>query len=186
MNRRDKFLIALGLIPALCIGAIIMLRVCGLIRVFSITSGSMTPAVSAGDGIFTEGLTYLFRKPYRGDIVIFRTDGIAGFLSPTISVKRVVGLPGDHVQISDGKLFINDQQVTLSNAVGEIVYDPPLEQVRASAKNDVTVPSGCYFVVGDNSSNSFDSRFWGSLPRTNIMGRVFYCYSPRGRTGRVK
>lgn len=186
MNRRDKFLIALGLIPALCIGAIIMLRVLGLVRPFTMPTGSMTPAVSAGDHFMMEDISYVFHRPCRGDIVVFKTDGISMLPPKQIYIKRVVGLPGDHVRISDGKLFINDVQITLSNAVGAIVYDPPLDPVRASAKNDATVPSGSYFVVGDNSSNSFDSRFWGSLPGGNIMGRAFYCYWPPGRRGHVK
>jgi signal peptidase I len=133
-----------------------------------------------------EGISYLSRQPRRGDIVVFRTDGIASLSPGTIYLKRVTGESGDHVKFSGGKLFVNDKQVSLSNAVGEIVYDLPEGAASLSPQTDVTVPIGCYFVVGDNSTNSFDSRFWGSVPRRNIIGRVGFCYWPSGRIGRVK
>jgi signal peptidase I len=133
-----------------------------------------------------EGVTFLSRQPRRGDIVVFKTDGIASLPSATIYLKRVAGEPGDHVQISGSKLFINEKQVSLSNAVGEIAYDLPPHVETLSPKTDVTVPSGCYFVLGDNSTNSLDSRFWGSVPRGNIIGRVSFCYWPPQRIGGVK
>jgi signal peptidase I len=83
-------------------------------------------------------------------------------------------------------LFINDRQVSLSNAVGEIAYDLPPHSEMFSLQTNVTVPSGCYFVLGDNSTNSSDSRFWGSVPRASIIGRVSFCYWPPRRFGGVK
>jgi signal peptidase I len=133
-----------------------------------------------------EGVTFISRQPRRGDIVVFRSDGIASLPPATLYVKRVAGEPGDHVRISGGKLFINDSKVSLSNAVGEITYDPPPQAVHSSLQTDITVPSGYYFVLGDNSTNSLDSRFWGSVPRDNIIGRVSYRYWPPGRIGGVK
>jgi signal peptidase I len=186
MSRRVKMLIALALVPAFCFSAFVVLRVCGLIRPFSVSTGAMTPAVSAGDHIMMEGTTFLSRQPRRGDVVVFKTDGIASLPSATYYVKRVAGDPGDHVRISGGKLFINDKQVSLSNAVGEIAYDLPPQAAALSPQTDLTVPSGCYFVLGDNSTNSFDSRFWGSVPRGNIIGRVSFCYWPPERVGGVK
>ncbi len=163
-----------------------MLRICGLVRPFFIPTGAMTPAVSAGDHIMMEGVTFLSRQPRRGDIAVFKTDGIASLPSATFYVKRVVGEPGDHVRISGGKLFINDKQVSLSNTVGKILYDMPPQAGMLSPQTDVTVPVGCYFVLGDNSTNSFDSRFWGSVPRGNIIGRASFCYWPPERFGAVK
>jgi len=134
----------------------------------------------------TEGMTFLVRKPRRGEIVVFRTDGVASLPPAQLYVKRVAGEPGDHLRISEGKLFINDKQVSLSNAVGEIVYDLPPGADRFLPKTDLTVPDDCYFVLGDNSINSLDSRFWGSVPRGNIIGRVSFCYWPPERAGAVK
>jgi signal peptidase I len=184
-SRRSKLVIGLAVILVLFIGALILLRITGLVRPFSVPSGAMTPAVSAGDHVMMEGMTYLARKPRRGDIVVFKTDGIASLPPATFYVKRIAGEPGDHLQISDGTLFVNDQQVFLSNAVGRIAYDLPPRPGAFPPKTDVTVPDGCYFVLGDNSTNSFDSRFWGTVPRGNIKGRVLYRYWPPQRTGRV-
>jgi signal peptidase I len=182
-KKAGKILIA---VPALVVGVLIVLRVCGLVRPFSVPTGAMTPAVSPGDHIIMEGVTFLSRQPRRGDIVVFKSDGI-GLVPPgTFYVKRVAGEPGDHLRISEGKLFINDKQVSLSNAVGEIVYDQPPGAERFSLKTDLTVPDDCYFVLGDNSTNSLDSRFWGSVPRGNIIGRVSFCYWPPQRAGGVK
>ena len=186
MNRRSKFLIGLALVPVCFVGALIVLRTCGLLRAFSVPTGAMTPAVSAGDHVMMEAMTFVTRNPRRGDVVVFRTDGIALLPSATFYVKRVAGEPGDHLRISDGKLFVNDKQVLLSNAAGPIVYDLPPHAETFSPKLDLTVPEGCYFVLGDNSTNSFDSRFWGSVPRGNILGRVSFCYWPPQRAGGVK
>ena len=114
MSLRSKVFIGLALVPVFFVCALIVLRVCGQVRPFSVPTGAMTPAVSAGDHVMMEGLTFLARNPRRGDIVVFKTDGIASVPPGTFYVKRVAGEPGDHVRISEGKLFVNEKQVTLS------------------------------------------------------------------------
>lgn len=146
----------------------------------------MTPAVSPGDHIMVEGFTFLARKPRRGDLAAFRTDGIAALPAANIYIKRVAGEPGDRLRIADGKLYINDKHVALSNAVGEIAYLLPPGAERMAQLTDVTVPDGQYYVLGDNSTNSSDSRFWGFVPAGNIVGRVAFCYWPPQRAGGVK
>jgi signal peptidase I len=185
INRRIRLVIGLSMLPAFFIGIMIFLRLCNLLRPFSIPTGGMTPAVSPGDHILVEGFTFLFGKPHRGDIVVFKTAGIESLPQDQIYVKRVAGEPGDHVRISDGKLFINEEPVSLSNAFGEIVYNLPWT-FRNTTKTDVRVPNDSYFVLGDNSTNSLDSRFWGSVPCGNIIGRVACCYFPPQRSGRIK
>jgi len=187
MRRGDKVLVGVALVPAGIIVALIVLRICGLMRPFGVPTGAMTPAVSPGDHFMMEGISFLSRQPRRGDIVIFKTDGIDSLPPPsTLYVKRVAGEPGDHLRISEGKLFVNDRQVSLSNEAGEIIYDPPPLTAGLSIQTDVKVPNSCYFVLGDNSTNSFDSRFWGSVPRGNIIGRVSFCYWPIQRAGTIK
>ncbi len=186
MSRRSKLLIALALVPACFIAALIVLRICGLLRPFSVPTGAMAPAVSGGDHVMMEGMTFLARNPRRGDVVVLRTDGIAMLPPGTFYIKRVAGEPGDHVRISEGKLFVNNKQVLLSNSVGQIVYDLPPQVGPFSPTTELKVPDGCYFVLGDNSTNSFDSRFWGSVPRGKIIGRISFCYWPPQRAGRVK
>jgi signal peptidase I len=186
MGLRTRLVVRSALVLAFFVGVFIVLRVCGLVRPFFVPTGAMTPAVSAGDHIMMENFSYLTRQPRRGDIILFKTDAIARLPLAQVYVKRVAGEPGERVRISGGKLFVNDKQVSLSNAVGEIAYDLPPAFATASTQNEVTVPNRSYFVLGDNSTNSFDSRFWGSVPSGNIIGRVSFCYWPPRRSGPVK
>jgi signal peptidase I len=163
-----------------------LLRVFGLIRPFNVPTTAMSPAASPGDHVLAEGFSYLSGKPRRGDIVVFRAQGIPQLTAGFYYTKRIAGEPGDHVQIFAGKLYINDQRVVLSNGLGEILYPLPQGAERMSPQTDVIVPAGHYYVLGDNSTNSSDSRFWGCLPANNIVGRVAFCYWPPKRVSTVK
>lgn len=186
MKRYSRLLVGLGFIPPSCFTVLVVLRLCGLIRPFYIPTGAMVPALSPGDHIIMENVTFHFRQPRRGDIVVFKTDGLPLPPPPSFYDKRIVGEPGDHVLISEGKLFINGTQVILSNAAGVITYDPPPQITAWLMQTNVTVPRGCYYLLGDNSTNSADSRFWGCVPRGNIIGRVSFCYWPPESFGGVK
>jgi len=146
----------------------------------------MAPTIDRGDHVLMEGLTFLARKPRRGDIAVFKTDNIAQLPPATIYMKRIAGEPGDHVRISEGKLFINDKHVPLKNSHGEIAYDLPPGAESMAIETDLTIPDGQYYMLGDNSKNSSDSRFWGCVPAENLMGRIVFRYWPPQRTGRVK
>jgi signal peptidase I len=185
LNWRIKCMIAIALIPGTIIGMLIILRLLGLFHVFYIPYGSMAPAVSRGDSIATEGLTFLMRNPRRGDIVVFKSQDTPP-LAPGFYIKRVAGLPGDHLQISDGELLINDKLVTLSNNEGAIVYDMPPNATSFFLQTNVIVPDDCYFLLGDNSSNSLDSRFIGSITRNDIKGLAMFCYWPPARIGVIR
>ena len=184
---RPKIIVSLVIPLAIIMVALVILRSTGLVRSFSISTGSMSPAVCAGDHFLTEDFTFLNREPRRGDIVTFKSDGISLLSPATLYIKRIIGEPGDHLRLADGKLFINNQPVSLSNCVGRISYDLPPSYISSQSMiTNLTVPAGTYFVVGDNSTTSLDSRFWGSLPRTNITGRVAFNYWPPKRMGFVK
>jgi signal peptidase I len=181
---RSKLLIWLCVIAAAIVLALCILRVLNLVRPFSVPTGGMNPAVSAGDHVVMEGFTYLWRKPRRGDVVVFRTTGISGLPQDQLYIKRVVGEPGEHLRIAAGELFINGARVALSNSCGEIVFLSPTYH-PAGIITEQKVPSGNFFVIGDNTTNSYDSRFWGPLPARNIIGRIDFCYWPSNRRGLV-
>jgi signal peptidase I len=133
----------------------------------------MKPAISRGDSVVMEGVTYLFRSPQSGEIVVYRTDGLEGAQPGQLYNQRVAGKPGDTLRISDGKLYVNDKHLPLANSTGEITYaNVPNSRFLTSSTQSVTVPDAHYFLLGDNSSHSFDSRFPGYVPVKNIRGRI--------------
>lgn len=181
-----KVLIGLAVVGAIFVGLVIALRLFGLVRPFSVPTGGMAPAISPGDHVMLESFTFLSRGPRRGDVVCFKTDGISMLPPGQIYVKRLAGEPGEHLRISDGKLYINDKYVAMSNAAGQIsrLLPPPVGVTPLIT--DKSIPNGYYFVLGDNSTNSLDSRFWGCVSRGNILGRIWFCYWPPQRVGKVK
>jgi len=132
------------------------------IRVESI---SMQPALYPGDYVIVNKLAYRFDStPNRGDVIVFRYPPNPEAIP---YIKRVIGLPGDQVHISDGKVYVNGQQLI-----------EPYLQADTSRGGDWSVPPGQLFVMGDNRNNSSDSRTWGFVPLGNIIGRAELIYLP--------
>jgi signal peptidase I len=166
---------------------LVSLRAFGLARPFSVPTSGMSPAIRSGDLIIMEGFTYLTASPKSGDVVAFKTDGIQSVNGNYIFVKRLVGLPGDQLRLNNGILSINGKTVSLRNRCGEIQYVPlPQSKYLANDTDIVTVPDHHYFVLGDNSVNSSDSRFWGAIPAKAVLGRVVFCYWPLKNWGWIK
>jgi signal peptidase I len=162
--------------------------------------------VSAGDHLFVDRLTYNFRKPERGEIIVFATTGIEGLPQNEFYIKRLVVLPGERVQIGDDRhLIINGQRLDASTPHFARVYgfnpnDPPRESHFSGHVNGtiaakfglypklaprfpdaatiVTNGDDSYMVMGDNTCNSSDSRVWGSFPAKNVIGKSFFVYWP--------
>jgi signal peptidase I len=155
------------------------------------TTSPMSPAIMAGDCVIVD----VFRKSpppvSRGEIVVFTNDGISG-IGEGLHVERLVGLPGETLRLVDGTLYVNGVPVTLKNRNGDIQYAPPVYTGSTSghylqnAAETLTVPEGCYFVLGDNTYHSLDSRYWGLVPATSLCGRVKWRYWPANRAGRVE
>jgi signal peptidase I len=185
-DRRSRIVLLVA--AAILALGMLSLRMSGAIRPCAVPTGAMSPAVSPGDQIIVERLTFWSRKPVRGDIVAFDTAAVPEIPSPpSLWIKRVAGLPGDQLRIADGKLYINGTNAMLGNAEGEIHYVNYPGSIYLRSTNDtLTVSNDCYFVLGDNSSNSSDSRFWGLLPAKSVIGRATYCYWPPARMGTIK
>ena len=173
-----------------------------LVEPFRIPSGSMLPSLLIGDFILVNKYAYGVRlpvinkkvldvgAPQRGDVMVFRFPG-----DPSLNyIKRVVGLPGDHIVYKDKKLYVNDtlmEQTALDSysysesdkhhtalrrlqeKLGGAVHDILLADGSDSMPKDMTVPQGQYFVLGDNRDHSNDSRYWGTVPERNVVGKAF-------------
>ncbi len=167
--------------------AVAVLRLLGLVLFFAVNANSMRPAISRGDQYVMEGLTFMARAPRRGDVIVMRTDGLPSLSAGGVYIKRIVGEPGERLRLWNGELYVNGRHVSLRNAAGEIHYQSVAGERQLTSNGDlVTVPADHYFVVGDNSAESADSRIWGSLPKKNIVGRPWLRYWPLRRVGRVK
>ena len=161
-----------------------------VVKTFFIPSGSMENTLLVGDHLFVNRFIYgpasdlerrvfPLRAPRRGDIVIFRSPE-----KPTVDlVKRLVGLPGDTIQVVNKQLYINGQRVDDSHYA--IHSDPrifprnpfiPEYQRLRDNFGPFTVPAESYFCMGDNRDNSNDSRFWGTVPAAFLKGRASVIY----------
>ncbi len=176
-----------AIIACIFVGASIMLRMFGLVLPLSVPTSSMSPAILPGDHLLMEGITFMARSPRKGDVVVFKSDGIESLMPGATYVNRIAGQPGDRLRIEDGRLYVNGAHLPLKNSSGEIRYVFMRESRYLTANGDtVTLPAGQYFVLGDNSTNSFDGRFWGFLPAKIIKGRIAFCYWPPRDAGAVR
>ena len=176
-----------------------------LVEPFRIPSGSMMPTLLIGDFILVNKFSYGFRvpvlnkkfidvgEPERGDIVVFRYPK-----KPSLDyIKRVVGLPGDRVAYYNKQVYVNGKrmkQVSLGlyQGVGQgqnmtgaellledltgVEHSILIEPGQPSVEGLYVVPEGHYFVMGDNRDNSNDSRFWGTVPEENLVGKAFFIW----------
>lgn len=133
-----------------------------------IPSESMENTIMTGDRIFGNRLAYVLGDPERYDIVIFRYPDDESQLF----IKRVIGLPGETVEIIDGKVYIDGSDTPLDDS-----FTP---EIPTGSYGPYTVPEGCYFMLGDNRNNSKDSRFWQNpyVEKDKILGKAVLKYFP--------
>lgn len=133
-----------------------------------IPTGSMENTIMPGDRVIASRLHYAVGDPKRGDIVVFRYPDNEKILY----VKRVIGLPGETVEIKDdGTVYID----------GEPLHEPYVKEKVSGDFGPYKVPQGSYFMMGDNRNNSMDSRYWDDkyVKKEKIIGKVFFEYFPR-------
>lgn len=161
-------------------------------QAFKIPSGSMIPTFEVGDRIFVNKFIFGARIPFtdirfpelkqpkRGDIVVF--------VSPEPPkrdfVKRLIALGGEKVEIKDGNIYIDGSRITGPDSVNSNYYYARGDYAKEGVA--VTVPKDCFFVLGDNSANSRDSRYWGFVPKKNLIGKAMCIYWPIKRIRLIK
>ena len=141
---------------------------------FVVSGSSMFPTFETGNYLIVDQVSYRFDEPERGDVVVFEYP-----VDPSkFFIKRVIGLPGETIQIRDSQVVvIND-----SYPDGLLLDEPYIGDVR-EGDTIVTLNEGDYFVMGDNRAASSDSRVWGPLPEENIVGKVFLRLFPIKEVG---
>lgn len=141
-----------------------------------IPSDSMLPTLHTGDRLVVEKISYYFHPPSTGDIIVFQPPEELqrrGYPKDQAFIKRVIGEPKEVVNVFQGKVYLNGQALK-----EDYIAEPPENPFPP-----VTVPENQFFVMGDNRNDSNDSRYWGFLPRKNIIGRAAFRFWPLDRIG---
>lgn len=134
-----------------------------LVQPFLVSGASMEPNFSNGNYLLIDELSYRFREPKRGEVIVFRYPGD----EKTFYIKRLIGLPGERVVVKDGKILIYNNE----NPQGFMLAEDYIDQgIRTLGKSDVSLDANQFFVLGDNRYYSFDSRNWGTVSRDEIVG----------------
>lgn len=151
--------IAMAIVIAVLINSFVIVNA-------TVPTGSMENTIMPGDRIIALRLTYYVSSPERGDIVVFRYPDDESVLY----VKRVIGLPGETVEVKDGEVYINNSDTPLDDS---FVKEQPVGDF-----GPYEVPEGCYFMMGDNRNNSQDSRYWVNkyVEEDKILGKVYFKY----------
>jgi signal peptidase I len=157
--------VILQILATLALALLIFFGVQTIIESRVVEGSSMEANLHDGERLIVVKAAYWFGEPQRGDIVIFTHPLDA----ERTLVKRIVGLPGEQIEIHDSVVYINGSPL-----------DEPYVKGTTSAFSITYVPDDCYFVMGDNRQASSDSRSWGFLPEENIIGRAWLLYWPMG------
>lgn len=168
-NRQPTELVVREIIETLLLTFFIFWLVNGLIGRYRIDGSSMNPTLIDGEYLIINNVTYLLDEPQRGEIIVFEHPR-----NDLNLIKRVIGLPGDHVEINSGTVWVNDTPLS-----EPYIAAPP------NYSGSWDVPEGQFFVLGDNRNNSSDSHSWGYLPRDNILGKAAFVYWPPSEWGPV-
>lgn len=152
-----------------------------LLGPYKIPTGSMRMTFIEGDRIFVDKVSYHFTEPKRGDIIVFKYPEDEG----KDFVKRLVGFPGDQIKIQAGRLIINGEEINEPPFSGHYYYNRE-DWAYGKTGQIITVPEDSFFVLGDNSAASSDSRNWGFVPKKNLIGRAFVIWWPPERAKIVR
>ncbi len=174
-NWFNTFALIASVTTAALLGVWAVLAMTGMMKIYSVPTNAMATFISKGDQLVAERFSILGELPLRGDVVTFTTEGInspyMNHSPPVIYIKRVIGLPGDRLEFKGDVLHVNDKPVDECFDAKGITHLPLMN--LAPGKR-VTVPKDHLFVMGDNSGNSSDSRYWGPLPVKNLRQKYWF------------
>lgn len=178
-----KFFLITGIVLAVSgLNFALLVRNCTrayVAQAFKLPSGTMRPTLIEKDRLLANKFIYRTQSPQRGDIAVF----IYPEDPQRVFIKRVIAKGGESVEIRNGEIYIDDKRVDLPAIKKNIYYNSgPYGQEGQK----VTVPEGQYFVLGDNSKSSHDSRYWGFVPRKNFIGKAYKIYYPFYRSGPIE
>jgi signal peptidase I len=166
-RRAKEFILEILRIVIISVAIIVPIRYY-LVQPFYVKGASMEPNFHDHEYLLIDEISYRFRAPERGEIVVFRYP-----LNPSeYFIKRIIGLPGETVSLRDGKIYIYNDQNPEGFLVDESTYLSTDVQTLAMSENTVALAADHYFVFGDNRTRSMDSRQFGSIARSAIVGRV--------------
>lgn len=151
------------------------------VQAFKFPSSSMDPTLRVGDHLLVDKRAYRASDPQRGDIVVFQNSNTQD--KPWL--KRIIGLPGETVEVRDKHIFIDGSAI--SDPSAHFTDEGPAKKTRRDMMAPVTLAENDFFVVGDNRDRSYDSRFWGAVPRHDIFGKasvVYFSWDPDAGTVR--
>ncbi len=142
-----------------------------VVQAFKIPTGSMHPTLIEGDRILVNKFIYKFRDPKRGEVIVFKYP-----VDPKLAfIKRLIGLNNESLEIKNGRIFINDNIIEDKNVTKNYYYN---RGDFGEVDQQIKIPEDNFFALGDNSANSRDSRYWGFVPRKNMIGKAMVIYWP--------
>jgi signal peptidase I len=161
----------IDIIKTLIIFVIIYFGVKGYIaQPFLVKGRSMEQTFSDGDYLIVDQVTYNFTDPKRSEIIVFHTEFIPGGSGREYYIKRVIGIPGDRIVIKDGRVLLYENNSEIPTTLDE---DYIIDGLKTLSREpvDILLKANQYFVLGDNRGNSSDSRYWGPVDKSYIVGK---------------
>jgi signal peptidase I len=163
-----RFLV--DLLETLVLSILLFLVINAISARIRVDGSSMEPSLQSGEFVIVNRLAYKIGNPNYGDVVVFHFPGDPG----QEYIKRVIGLSGDSVMVSDGTVFINEKPT-----------EEPYIAANPRYQGNWEVPAGHLFVLGDNRNNSSDSHNWGAVPLENVIGEALFIYWPPPDWGKI-
>ena len=152
------------LIETIALTLLIFLVIRFAAQSFRVDGASMEPGLHTDEFVLVDKAAYLFQSPQRGDVIVFHYP-----INPSQDfIKRVIGLPGDTIQTTSSEVIVD----------GQVLHEPYISEAANSGDNTTKLGANQFFVMGDNRDNSYDSRYWGPLDKSYIIGKAIVVYWP--------